>query len=110
MYRLLTLALTLVSAPAFAQMDPGNRALIVQGDHVVGYVHVGLPPGPCRSVEHWFLFQDYAYPSDRGDGFTVAPDGAADESLERFLDRMYGLDPHGTLVTVEVTETSAACR
>lgn len=109
MSRLFFLAIAFFSTPALAQIEPMNVAQIFQDGHVVGLVYVDLPPGPCRSVEQWFLFEDYQYPDRVGDGFTVGEPSNADMSFERFLADQYAAHPKGTLVTVEIEETSAIC-
>lgn len=103
-------ALALGSSAAHAQIDDNSLGQIVQDDRVVGLIYVGLPPGPCRSVEQWFLFEDYVYPGDGGRGFTVSPGGDVDVPFERWLETQRAAHPDGTLVTVEIEEISAACR
>ena len=102
--------LTFLSTIAFAQIDPMTIATIYQDGVEVGMVRADLPPGPCRSVEHWFLYEGYTYPSARGGGFTVRATAEEDPGLEVFVARLTREHPRGTLVTVEIEEQSRSCR
>lgn len=105
----LGLILGLGASSAVAQIEPMTVAKLIQDEQVVGVIRVDLPPGPCSSVEQWFLYEDYHYPGAQGDSFTVEPASPADGSLEGFLAAQYAVHPKGTLVTVEVKETSLNC-
>ncbi len=106
---LAALALGLFALPASAQIGPYTIASIFQEGDIRGRVLADLPPGPCRSIEYWFLYSDYTYPDARGGGFSIEGARAGDMGLSSFLRAMYAADPKGTLVTVEIEETSAAC-
>lgn len=111
MFKKLLPLLALLAAPvASAQIDPYTIAKIYQDGIEVGIIRSDLPPGPCRSVEHWFLYEGYSYPSERGGGFDVVATDQRDPGLERFLATAWAEHPRGTLVTVETQEFSRECR
>lgn len=112
----ISFALPLVAAiafraePAHAQIYFRTMTTIVQEEREVGLVYVGLPPGPCRSVEVFLLNEDYAYPGAGSDGFTVQPGRDADVAIEELLRSFWDRHPEGRVVTVEIEEFSEACR
>ncbi len=105
----LAFAFALLAGPAQAQIMARTMTTIVQEEHEVGLVYVGLPPGPCRSVEVFLLTEDYAYPGAGSDGFTVSPGRDADVELEELLRSFWDRHPEGRVVTVEIEEFSASC-
>lgn len=108
--KLIPFLLVLVAPAARAQIDPYTIAKIYQDGVEVGVIRADLPPGPCRSVEHWFLYEGYSYPDARGGGFTVEATREEDPGLDRLLARLWAEHPRGTLVTVDIEEKSAECR
>ena len=48
---LFAVGLLLVSSSAQAQIIQGNLVRVIQEEHTVGLIWVGLPPDPCRSTE-----------------------------------------------------------
>lgn len=45
-------------------------------------IDVDLPPEPGRSVEQWFIDEDYHYPDSKDGAFTIEAVSATDVSLD----------------------------
>ena len=112
--RILTPALALLALlaanPAAAQLDPGAK-VIVQYDRIAGEIYVEEGQDTCVYVEHWFLFEDYQYPSERnGASFTVTPTADPYGSVERFLAAQRSAHSRGTYVEVSSVEHRDGCK
>lgn len=53
-----------------------------QDKHPVGMIYVDLPPEPCRSVEQWFIDEDYNYPDSKEGALTIEAVSATDVSFD----------------------------
>lgn len=90
----------------WAQVDPGMHTLH-QNDRLVGLIFVpSRDTDACTYVEHWFLFDDYRYPSPNHPVRTTlrTPDRLTFETLDRLARGA------GHWVTVEATEERSECR
>lgn len=105
----LSLALT---APAYAQIDIGDRAVLIQDGVEMGQIYVPPDQDPCNAVEYWFLYEDFAFVSTRtGASFTVkALDEARDPESWGWERQMWEAHPKGRLLVTTAVDADPACR
>lgn len=99
----------LFAAPAYAQLDPGLRYLIVQDGMEAGQILVPPDQDACKYVEYWFVYEDFTFVGLRsGASFSVEPAERADDH-ERFVKEMWEAHPKGKLLTSVATESGPGC-
>jgi hypothetical protein len=108
-FALALVTLSLSCAAVWAQMDPGQM-VIVQGGFEAGAIDVADGRDKCSYVEHWYLFENYVYPSGRnGGGFTVKSEEVRHPDLTSWLREMTKQHPRGTHVEVLSVERRDGC-
>ncbi|MCH9648317.1 MAG: hypothetical protein K0U98_08765 [Deltaproteobacteria bacterium] len=107
----LTLVSLLLSGPAAAQVDPGNKILLQFGKQVGALWVPERLPEACEYQEHWYLFPDYEYPGDEHPiDTTIRPvEEQSFETLEDFLDTMNSEHPDGRHITTIAIEHRTDC-
>jgi hypothetical protein len=96
------------SAPAFAQLDPGDFVLY-QGGREAGEVFVPAGQDPTHYVEYWFLYEGFAFVDVRTDAsFALRPAADAERDLASWTRAVWAAHPKGRLMQSWSTETREA--
>ncbi|MES2639560.1 MAG: hypothetical protein V4850_08740 [Myxococcota bacterium] len=95
----------LQSAPAAAQIDPGDFVLY-QGGREAGEVFVPAGQDPAHYVEYWFLYEGFAFVDVRTDAsFALRPAADAERDLDVWMRAAWAAHPKGRLMESWSTET-----
>lgn len=93
------------SAPAAAQIDPGDFVLY-QGGREAGEVFVPAGQDPAHYVEYWLLYEGFAFVDVRTDAsFALRPAADAERDLASWMRSVWEAHPKGRLMESWSTET-----